>query len=208
MVKKDFILGVDLDGVCGDYFNSIRPIAAEWLNVDLKSLTHNASYALTEWGIGKGAYEFKKLHKFAVTKRNLFENMLPIVGASKVLRELSELGVRIRIITHRLCIKNNHATAVIQTVNWLEKHDFPYWDLCFMKDKGSVDADLYIEDSSSNVQALTEQGKKVIIFDASYNKDCSGPRATTWDHVFEMVKDHLIIFNKNSKEESNYVRRK
>jgi len=59
MVKKDFILGVDLDGVCGDYFNSIRPIAAEWLNVDLKSLTHNASYALTEWGIGKGAYEFK-----------------------------------------------------------------------------------------------------------------------------------------------------
>lgn len=34
-----FILGVDLDGVCADFYVGIRPIAAEWLGVEETSLT-------------------------------------------------------------------------------------------------------------------------------------------------------------------------
>jgi hypothetical protein len=29
-----FVLGVDLDGGCGDFYLAMRPIVAEWLGVD------------------------------------------------------------------------------------------------------------------------------------------------------------------------------
>jgi len=32
-MKKQFVLGVDLDGVVADFIGGLRPIAAEWLGV-------------------------------------------------------------------------------------------------------------------------------------------------------------------------------
>ena len=37
---------------------------------------------------------------------------------------------------------------------WLDNHGIPYWDLCFMRDKGDVGADLYVEDSPENIKSL------------------------------------------------------
>ena len=36
---RRFVLGVDLDGVCADFYGGLKPVAAEWLGVDL-SLIH------------------------------------------------------------------------------------------------------------------------------------------------------------------------
>ena len=47
----EFIFGVDLDGVCADFYAGIRPIAAEWLGVDEGSLATEVSYGLPEWRI-------------------------------------------------------------------------------------------------------------------------------------------------------------
>ena len=33
-----FVLGVDLDGTCADFYGGLRPIAAEWLGVDPEML--------------------------------------------------------------------------------------------------------------------------------------------------------------------------
>jgi len=55
---------------------------------------------------------------------------------------LSDEGYRIRIITHRLYIHYFHASAVQQTVEWLDSHGIPYWVLCFMKEKAQVGADI------------------------------------------------------------------
>jgi 5'(3')-deoxyribonucleotidase len=108
-------------------------------------------------------------------------------GAPQVLRRLSDMGVRIRIITHRLLIKNFHRVAVQQTVDWLDGHDIPYWDLCFLADKSAVGADLYIEDSPRNVEQLRAEGHPTIVFTSPTNRHLQGPRADTWDDVFRMV---------------------
>src|SRR3990172_3226868 len=148
-----FVLGVDLDGVVAEFYGGLRPIAAEWLGVPLDSLTTEVSYNLPEWRLETvGSYE--DLHRFAVTQRELFRNLSPIDGAGPVLRRLSARNIRIRIITHRLFIKYAHQLAVEQTTEWLEHHGIPYWDLCFMKEKAAVGADLYIEDSPRNVEQL------------------------------------------------------
>src|SRR5205807_2243271 len=106
-----------------------------------------------------------------------------IQGAPAALRRLARHGVRIRIITHRLYIEWFHRQAVNQTVEWLERHGIPYWDLCFMAQKSSVDADAYVEDSPTNIQSLRSAGKKVIVLRNSTNVHIAGPAADTWTEV-------------------------
>lgn len=182
---KEFVLGVDLDGVCADFYGTLRVLAAEWLGTDLDSLTTEVTYGLPEWGLQEGEYE--RLHRWAVTKRSLFRVVAPIPGAGPTLRRLSARGVRIRIITHRLFIPHFHATAITQTVEWLDWHGIPYWDLCLMKAKDAVGADLYIEDSPSNVERLRAVGNEVVIYTNSTNRSLPGPRADTWEEVEAQV---------------------
>jgi len=179
---RNFVLGVDLDGVVADFYGGIRPIAAEWLGVPLDSLTPAPSYGLEEWKLA-GAGTYDDLHRFAVTQRNLFRELRPMPGAAAALRRLSQRAVRIRIITHRLYIKYFHQEAVQQTVAWLDHHGVPYWDLCFMKDKAAVGAHLYVEDSPTNIEALRSDGHPTIVFSNAANRALPGPRADSWEEV-------------------------
>jgi 5'(3')-deoxyribonucleotidase len=181
-----FILGVDLDGVVGDFYGALRKIAAEWLDKPLETLTTEVTYGLEEWSIDEfGGYD--RLHRFAVTQRNIFRDMEPLKDAPATLRKLSHLGIRIRIITHRLFLKYSHRTSITQTVEWLDKYDIPYWDLCFMNDKGAVGAHVYIDDSPENITSLRKLGCKTIVFSNSTNRSLPGPRADNWPEVERLV---------------------
>jgi len=190
MDESSFILGVDLDGVVGDFYGALRKIAAAWLNKPLESLTTEVSYGLEEWGLDEyGGYD--RLHRFAVTQRNLFRDMEPIEDAPAFLRKLSGRNIRVRIITHRLFLKYSHKTTITQTVDWLDSWDIPYWDLCFMADKGAVGAHVYIDDAPSNIIRLREQGCKTIVFSNSTNRDIPGPRANNWHEVETLVMEAM-----------------
>src|SRR2546427_12984934 len=151
------IIGVDLDGVCADFYGRMREIASQWFERQVEDLPAEVSYGLREWGV-KTKEQYESLHRFAVTQRELFKSCPMIPGARKYLRVLSDEGARIRIITHRLFIHYFHRTSVSQTIDWLDKHGIPYWDLCFMKDKEQVGADIYIEDGPKNVESLRGRG--------------------------------------------------
>ncbi|QQO10074.1 5' nucleotidase, NT5C type [Breznakiella homolactica] len=190
MDESSFILGVDLDGVVGDFYGAMRRITAEWVNKPVEELTEEVSFGLEEWGIGEyGGYD--RLHRFAVTQRDLFRVMTPVTDAPAILRKLSNRGIRIRIITHRLFLKYSHRTSITQTVDWLDNYDIPYWDLCFMNDKGAVGAHVYIDDSPSNIVRLRSQGCRTIVFTNSTNRALSGPRADTWQEVERLVTDAM-----------------
>ncbi|MDR1444451.1 MAG: 5'-nucleotidase [Treponema sp.] len=183
----NFIIGVDLDGVVGDFYGAMRKIAAEWLGRPVESLTADVGFGLDEWGIAEyGGYD--RLHRFAVTQRNLFLDMEPVRDAPAVLRKLSARGIWIRIITNRLFLKYSHRTSVTQTVDWLDKYDIPYWDLCFMSDKDAVGAHVYLDDAPHNIDRLRRQGCRTIVFSNSTNRALPGPRADTWQQA-----EHLIM---------------
>ena len=186
--QSSFILGVDLDGVVGDFYAAMRKIAADWLDKPIETLTTEVNFGLEEWGLTEyGGYE--RLHRFAVNQRNLFRDMEPIKDAPAVLRKLAKRGIRIRIITHRLFLKFSHKATITQTVDWLDKWDIPYWDLCFMADKGAVGAHVYIDDAPANIQRLRDQGCKTIVFSNSTNREFSGPRADNWHEVERIVME-------------------
>ena len=190
--KGEIVLGVDLDGVCADFYARMREIAAEWLEVGLETLTTDVSYGLEEWGI-RDEDHYRQLHRFAVTQRDLFETCVPIRGAATTLRRLSDEGYRIRIITHRLFINFFHEASVRQTIRWLDKHGIPYRDLCFMGEKDQVGADLYIDDSPDNLAALRAAGHLAICFANSANKQVEAPRARTWDEVYRLIQQRWPV---------------
>ncbi|MEO8185326.1 MAG: 5'-nucleotidase [Deltaproteobacteria bacterium] len=196
MNQQSFVFGVDLDGVVANFLLGLRPIAAEWLGVRESELTGDVSYGLAEWHLermGKDPEDgYERLHRFAITQRNLFRDLPPLEDAPATLRRISALGVRIRIITHRLYIRNFHRLALTQTIDWLDHHGIPYWDLCFMKEKAAVGADLYIEDSPGNIQALRAAGCEVICFGNSTNLDVAAPRVTSWQQVEALLRKRLV----------------
>jgi 5'(3')-deoxyribonucleotidase len=135
--------------------------------------------------------QYNSLHRFAITQRDLFKTSPMIPGARKYLRRLSDEGARVRIITHRLFIHFFHNAAVSQTIDWLDQQGIPYWDLCFMKEKQQVGADIYVEDAPGNIDHLRAKGLFAICFANSTNKAVEAPRAGSWDEVYSLIHDHV-----------------
>lgn len=187
--SRDFVLGVDLDGVCVDFYGGIRPLAAEWLGVEVDELDPHPTYGLPEWKLERKG-DYVEFHRFLL-EREFFRAAPPIPGAAAGLTQISGMGIRIRIVTHRLYVSGGHREAAGQTVDWLESNNVPYWDLCLVKDKPSVDADLYIEDTTTNISELRRRRNRTIIYTNSTNREYPGARADSWERLVEMVADEV-----------------
>jgi 5'-nucleotidase len=184
--ERGFIFGVDLDGVCGDYTTAFREVVARDRGIDPESLPEERGWDFAEWGLGTPE-AFDRMHRKAVLEAHMFRTMPAFPGVADALWRLSDAGIWIRIITHRLCVNWGHAVAVADTVAWLDDTGIPYRDICFLGAKPEVEADCYVDDASHNVRQLREAGNHVIVFDAPYNQDVDGPRARTWVEVEELV---------------------
>lgn len=192
--KKEFVLAVDIDGTLGDYEDAFRHVVAARYGIDPETIPPQDDWEFTEatgWPI-TSREEFVDLHRSAVVDHGIFRRMQVYPGAAEVLRRLSDLGVWIRIVSHRLCFNHAHAVVASDTVNWLDDRRLPYRDLCLIGDKAAVGADCYIDDSPSQVTALREQGVDVVVFDHPYNRHLSGPRAADWGEVERYVLKRLF----------------
>ncbi len=190
MSPGPFVLGVDLDGVCAQHTLAFRKIVAQEKGVAEESLTLECGWGFQEWGFEEG--DFETYHRRAVAEHRMLAAMPAMPGASRSLWRLSEAGVWIRIITHRLYTNWDHAIAAGDTAEWLDKAKIPYRDLCFVGGKTAVDAHVYVEDAPHNIEALRSEGRTVIVFDQPYNRELDPPRASAWEQVEAMVYDELI----------------
>lgn len=186
-MNSGFVLGVDLDGVCADYNSGFRDIVAADRGVDPASMPMPTEWGFQSWGLDD--VDYARLHKLAVSDKRMLRHLPAIDGCADALWRLSDLGVWIRIITHRLYINWGHAAAVSDTVGWLDDHRIPYRDLCFLGAKPQVEADAYIDDAPHNIVALRDAGNTVIIYDQPHNQGLDGLRAKNWTEVEELVSD-------------------
>lgn len=181
-----FVVGVDLDGVCGDHGRAFAAVVAARRGVPVADLPEQRTWNFTEWGLTDE--EFDHLHRAGVLEHRMFRTMPPIDGCAEALWRLSDAGAWIRIVTHRLYANWGHAVVVSDTVAWLDEHGIPYRDLCFLGQKPQVDADVYVDDAPHNVTALRRRGSTVVVFDQPYNRGLDGPRAKSWPEV-----EHLVL---------------
>ncbi len=185
-----FILGVDLDGVCGDHEAAFREVVATELGVDPATLGPQESWDYHAWGVDDEA--FMRIHRKAVLEYRMFRTMPVLDGVAEALWRLSDAGVWIRLITHRLYANWGHQVAVSDTVAWLDEHGIPYRDLCLLGNKPQVEAHAYVEDAPHNIEALRGTGNPVIVFDQPYNRSLGGLRAKTWGEVEEIVVSLVV----------------
>ena len=188
MSDRQFILGVDLDGVVANHTWRFREIMAELRGVDPETMPLERSWDFHEWGFGPEDYA--EYHRIAVMEHAMFRTMPVIDGAADALWRLSDAGIWIRIITHRLYVHWGHEKAVADTAAWLDIHRIPYRDLCFLGAKPQVEADAYIDDAPHNIEQLRAAGNTVIAFEQPYNRNLPGdPRAKSWAEVESIVND-------------------
>ena len=180
-----FVFGVDLDGVVADYTLAFRDVVARARGVAPESLPMERSWDFEEWGFKPG--DFDHYHREAVQEHRILAQLPMYEGAADALWRLSDAGVWIRIITHRVYVNWGHASAISDTIGWLDDRQIPYRDICFLGAKPQVEADCYIEDAPHNIEALAGTGNMVIIFDQPYNRDIEGPRARSWEEAEEIV---------------------
>lgn len=185
------VIGLDLDGVCADYTAAIRPYAAQHLGVDPDSLPNPTTYNLVKanWGFADGK-DYLAAHRAAV-EDGLYAKMPIIPGAAEAMQKLSDNGVYIRIVTHRLIMGGQHKRVVADTAAWLDDHRIPYMSLCFTGLKDSIWAHAYIEDSPSNVATLRDRGLHTFVFDQAYNREVAGPRISNWTEGADDVLAYL-----------------
>lgn len=195
MTSDTFVLGVDLDGVCGNYTAAFRNVVAAETGCDPEVLRDQTSWEFAEcWSAAiRDRDHYLELHKRAVLEHRIFATMPEIPGASDSLWRLSDAGVHIRVITHRLCVNWGHDIAVTDTVAWLQaprpdgRPRIPYRDLCFTGAKTEVDCDMLVDDSPSNVLKARSARTSAVVFDSPYNQFVPGARAHTWDEVEALV---------------------
>lgn len=186
-IREGFVLGLDLDGVCANYTDAFKSHVANAFGIDTADMedVHDWDFAKLNWGIVSRAH-FESLHAQAV-EDGMFRTMAPLPGVSKALWTLSDAGVHIRVITHRLFIKGTHQRVASDTVGWLQTHNLPYRDICMIADKVKVGADAYLDDSPSNIEKLRGGGGTAIVFDQPYNRHLDGLRVSNWDEATDLI---------------------
>jgi 5'(3')-deoxyribonucleotidase len=185
VVKESFVFGVDLDGVCANYTAGFRQVVADDRGIDVSELPMGRTWGFEEWDLDEDSFD--RLHRKAVNEERMLRHLPVMEHCADALWRLSDAGVWIRIITHRLYVNWGHAAVVSDTVTWLDEASIPYRDICFLGDKPEVGADVYVDDAPHNVEALRKHDNKVIVFDQPYNQDIEGPRANDWLEVEELV---------------------
>jgi 5'-nucleotidase len=185
-----YTIGLDLDGVSAHYYRGISADIHQMLGTPLDQMAKIPYYSLYKSGWGFTSEEhFREIHGKAVDT-GLYERLDPFEGVSEALWRLSDDGFEIHVITSRFVNHGQNAKVVAQTVAWLDEHNIPFRDISFTRDKRRIMADIYIDDSPSNIVSLREAGRHVLTFDAEYNRDIDGPRAANWAEAEKYVRDH------------------
>lgn len=191
---RQLVLAIDLDNTSCEYTNGLRHKAGKQLGINPAQFAEHfpkvGDYAMwkNNWTGMSTQQEFFDLHSKAV-EDGLFEDLIPYEGVSETLWKFHEAGHHIRIVTARFLKPGDRYKVMETTSKFLDKHSFPIDDIAFTERKVDVMADVYVDDSPSNIVNLTNAGRTVIIFHQDYNAHLEGLRAYNWDDVYRLVNE-------------------
>jgi 5'(3')-deoxyribonucleotidase len=192
-MKKLHIL-VDIDSTIADTL-------LYWLKTIKDDTGVEASVAeITEWDISKcGALKTLNREKvFSYLSRPGFTLNIPAIkDAHFYLKCLQDAGHKITFATAR---EGMHAKE--ETVIWLYQNfkGLEDCDLCFLKDKTKIQADVFIDDNLNNLNSYTLAHPRALVMglDMPYNKNMPlnkiNPTGlySDWTDIFDAIRHHTV----------------
>lgn len=182
-------IGVDLDGVCYGFTDSLRQYMVDHKGYDPKDLPDSTSWDFHKVDWNWTTEEFLQHFAAGVDAGVVFLHGAPEEGTVKYIRKLREDGHSIHIITHRAV----GTKSVQNTGEWLAREEIPFDSLTFSADKTVVKTDYFIEDNVDNFLALEAAGTRPVLMRRPWNSYFDTPyEVTTWEQFYEFVtvKEH------------------
>jgi len=169
-------VGIDLDGVCYDFAESLRSYlrAADlYNNYSIYEGEVDKWHFYLDWGMT--AEEFvQHCHKGADLQW-IFGWGGPRDNAPDAINFMKSLGHTVHIVTDR-SFGSQPSVSERNTEMWLERHGIEYDTLTFSADKTSVPTDLFVEDKLENYDALDSSGVEVYLVERPWNQDAGDAR--------------------------------
>ena len=177
---------IDIDGtMTSPYFfiPSLTKLTGKNLGIeDYTSIDWNDTYGPEHSQMYK---DFDHIHTDIYWENKLVE------GAREVVNDLYDRGDRVYIVTAR-------SSAIANVTNaWIDRQGINYTDIFSISGNGGKVAmaeklacDCFIEDDPSNAINLDKAGYKVILMDATYNRNIEGDnitRVSSWEEVRELL---------------------
>ncbi|UUG69412.1 5' nucleotidase [Streptomyces phage Sham] len=163
-------VGIDLDGVCYDFAESLRMYLKYSGNTHYNIVEGEPDkwHFYLDWGMT--TEEFIKHCNDGADCAIIFHLGDQRDSASVCIDWLRRLGHSIHIITDR-SFGTSPSVSESNTKRWLYQHGFEYDTLTFSADKTCVPTDVFIEDKLENYDALVAAGVDCYLVDRPWNQD-------------------------------------
>jgi hypothetical protein len=165
-------IGIDLDGVCYDFADSLRNYLAKTNQSHLYSVKDGEPdkwHFYIDWGMTVEDF-LDHCHRGA-DLGIIFAYGKPRDAAHDAVNFMKSMGNSIHIITDRsFGTKTEYNSSEFNTRKWLNTHEFAYDSLTFSADKTCVDTDVFIEDKLENYDALVAVGVDCYLVNRPWNQ--------------------------------------
>lgn len=199
------VIGVDLDGVVGDFTAHLASfIYDEGSDADCgKPFPPPDSWGFNNWNLET---DFETYYEQFI-QGGYYATMPFVHGAIATLGLIRDLGWHIHIITNRGTSTGSTARnhkAIKDTMTWLFDNNVPHDMLSFVKDKTKIVCDAMVEDAPHHLDAFMKKlgtvggvTPEIIAMAQPYNKqfrNCFGGThcftyAQDWNDVLALVQD-------------------
>lgn len=181
-------INLDCDGVIYNMVDVLQRRLSAVHNVDLPDPT---SWNFGNWPDGVTADVQAMFEE--ETRQGLFRWGTPIKGALHGVQTLAKNGHYLRVVTHKLDLGSQSATAARDTVEWLRQWGLlPYVEVVFTRGFGKqgYPADVVVDDHP-DLEWSQGEGTLNLLFDQPWNRDVPikrmlekrVARAMSWDQV-------------------------
>lgn len=164
------ILGVDWNSTLQDQISEIIRQARIIYGVELALDDFN------QWDAPLGAkcgVTDQQFTRWAWTSPEIQREAQPYPGVADSLSALSQLGVRIHVIT-----STSNPGLVVP---WLDYHGIPFDKVVFSNDKSVEDFDVLVDDSPTTLARVTQAGRRAIRHAIPWNQHMATfPALTHW----------------------------
>lgn len=181
---EKFRIGVDLDGVCYDFVESLRHYLVTKEGFDPYDLGESTTWEFFRENWGMSLEDFLMYFADGVNAGVVFLHGEAEIGARDNIEKLRDDGHEIHIITHR----SVGTKSVQNTGEWLQREGIEHDTLTFARDKTVIYTDIFLEDNVDNFLELEKNGSRPFIFDRPWNQHLETDwRVKSWDDFYSNV---------------------